>query len=130
MSDTLVDTSAWVAFLRGDPAAVARIDSLLADARVAVTGPVIAEVVSGARNRADFDLLKRLLNGLDRLPEPASLWDRVGEHRYALARRGYQASLVDLTIALAALDAGHTLLTRDIDFRRIQSVVPAELDIF
>ena len=130
MSDTLVDTSAWVAFLRGDPVAVRRVDPLLAEGRAALTGPVFAEVLSGARTRADFDLLNRLLRGLDRLREPESLWERVAEHRFALARRGYQASLVDLTIAMAALDAGHTLLTRDLDFRRIQAVVAAEVEIF
>ena len=130
MSDTLVDTSAWVAFLRGDSVAVRRIDPLLADGRVAVTGPIIAEIVSGARTREAFDLLKRLLHSLDRLPEPASLWDRISEHRFSLARQGYQASLIDLAIAVAALDAGHTLLTRDLDFRRIQTVVPAEVAIF
>ena len=130
MTDTLVDTSAWVAFFRGDPAAVRRVDPLLGDGRAAINGPIFAEVVSGARTTSHFELLKRLLRGLDRLREPEALWDRVAEHRFALARRGYQASLVDLTIALAALDSGHTLLTRDSDFRRIQAVVPAELEIF
>ncbi len=130
MSDILVDTSAWVAFFRGDAAAIRRVDPLLAEGRVAITGPVFAEVLSGARRPADFDLLNRLLRGLDRLSEPEALWDRVAEHRFALARRGYQASLVDLTIALAALDSGHTLLTRDRDFRRIQAVIPAELEVF
>lgn len=130
MSDILVDTSAWVAFFRGDAAAVRRVDPLLVEGRVAITGPVFAEVLSGARRAADFDLLNRLLRGLDRLAEPEALWDRVAEHRFALARRGYQASLVDLTIALAALDSGHALLTRDLDFRRIQAVIPAELEIF
>ncbi len=130
MSDTLIDTSAWVSFLRGDRAAVRRIDPLLAEGRVAITGLLSAEVLSGVRSSGDFDLLKRLLHGLEWLPEPASLWERVAEHRFALARRGYQASLMDLTIALSALDAGHTLLTRDAAFRRIQALVPMELEIF
>ena len=130
MSDTLVDTSAWIAYLRGDLPAVRRIDPLLADGRVAIAGPVAAEVLSGARTRAEFDLLRRILHGLDRLPEPESVWDRVAEHRFSLARQGCQASLVDLVIALSALDAGHSLLTRDVDFRRIQKVVPVEIAIF
>ncbi|MGH9366301.1 MAG: type II toxin-antitoxin system VapC family toxin [Thermoanaerobaculia bacterium] len=130
MSDTLVDTSGWVAFLRGEEAAVRRIGPLLADGRAAVTGPIAAEVLSGARSRRDFDILKSLLDGLDQLEEPASLWERVAELRFALARSGYQASLIDLTIALSSLDAGHTLLTRDADFRRIQAVVPMELEVF
>ena len=130
MTDSLIDTSAWVSFLRGDRAAVRRVDPLLAEGRVAITGPISAEVLSGARSSRDFDLLKRLLHGLEWLPEPASLWERVAAHRFALARRGYQASLVDLTIALSAFETGHRLLTRDADFRRIQTVVPMELAIF
>jgi predicted nucleic acid-binding protein len=37
---------------------------------------------------------------------------------------------VDLAIGLAASDAGHALLTRDSDFRRIQQVVAIELELF
>ena len=130
MSDTLVDTSAWVAFLRGEEAAVRRVGSLLTDGRAAITGPISAEVLSGARSRREFETLKSLLEGLDRLEEPALLWERVAELRFALARNGYQASLIDLTIALSSLDAGHTLLTRDADFERIQAVVPMEIEVF
>ena len=130
MSDTLVDSSAWIAFLRGEPPAVRRIDPLLARGRAATWGPIAAEVLSGAPSRKDFDVLKRVFHGLDWLTDPPALWDRVAEHRFALARRGYQASLVDLMIALSALDAGHALLTRDSDFRTIQSVIPIEVEVF
>jgi len=130
LTDSLIDTSAWVSFLRGDRAAVRRVDPLLAEGRAAITGPISAEVLSGARSSGDFDLLKRLLHGLEMLPEPVSLWERVAEHRFALARKGYQASLIDLTIALTALDTGHGLWTRDADFRRIQAFVPMEVVIF
>jgi tRNA(fMet)-specific endonuclease VapC len=116
--------------MRGDDAAVRRVGRLLADGRAAITGPIAAEVLSGARSRWDFDMLKSLFEGLDRLGEPASLWDRVAEHRFMLARKGYQASLIDLTIALAALDTGHVLLTRDADFKVIRDVVPLELEVF
>jgi predicted nucleic acid-binding protein len=130
MSDVLVDTSAWVAFLRGESAAVRRVDRLLADGRAAITGPIVAEVLSGARTRPEFDLLKRLLHGVNRLPDPQAVWDRVAEHRFALARLGHQASLVDLAVALAALDAGHAVLTRDLDFRPIRIVIPVDLEVF
>jgi predicted nucleic acid-binding protein len=109
---------------------VRRLDSLLAAGRVATWGPIAAEVLSGVPSRKEFDLLKRLFQGLDRLADPSALWERVAEGRFLLARRGSQASLVDLAISLAAADAGQTLLTRDADFRRIQEVVPIELDVF
>ncbi len=130
MSDVLADTSAWVAFLRGDAAAVRRIDPLLAEGRLAISGAVYAEVLSGTTLRGDFDLLSGLLHGLAWLREPGDLWERIAEWRFALARRGFQAAILDLIIAVCALEARHTLLTRDRDFLRIQTVVPFELEVF
>lgn len=130
MSDVLADTSAWVAFLRGDSAAVRRIDPLLAEGRLAIAGAVYAEIVSGTSSRRDFDLLSGVLKGLEWLPEPREPWERTAEARFALARRGFQAAVLDLVIAFSALDARHTLLTRDRDFARIQTAVPVELEVF
>ena len=95
-----------------------------------MTGPILAEVLSGANSRAEFDNLKDLFEGLDRLADPPDLWERVAEARYLLARRGNQASLVDLSIAVACLDGGHTLVTRDGDFRAIARLFPLELEVF
>jgi predicted nucleic acid-binding protein len=78
----------------------------------------------------EFGLLKRLVEGLDCLADPSALWERAAEHRFLLAKKGYRASLADLAISLAASDAGHVLLTRDSDFRRIQEVVAIELNLF
>ncbi len=130
MSLSVIDSSAWISFLRGDAAAIRRIDPLLAIGTVAVAGTIVAEVLSGAGSRAEFDHLKDLFEGLERLADPPDLWDRVAEARYALARKCHQASLVDLAIAFACLGGGHTLVTRDRDFRAIGRVLPLELEVF
>jgi predicted nucleic acid-binding protein len=130
LSDGLADTSAWIAFLRGEAAAVRRIDPLLAEGRLAIAGTIYAEVLSCMTSRGDFDLLRGLLRGLEWLPEPLDFWDKVAEARFALARRGFQAAALDLVVALCAQEARHTLLTRDRDFVKIQTVVPLELDVF
>jgi len=95
-----------------------------------VTGPISAEVLSGARSNAEYGLLRRLISGLPTAEDPPGLWTRVAEHRYAMARQGFQAGLIDLTIALTAFEGGLRLLTRDRDFARIRTVVPIELDLF
>ncbi|HEY3351489.1 MAG TPA: PIN domain-containing protein [Thermoanaerobaculia bacterium] len=128
MSDLLVDSSVWIDFFRGTRDVVRRVDAALDKDRIAVCGPVVAEVLSGARTRADFVRLKDAFEGLALLPEPADSWPRVAETRFALARRGTQAALVDILIALTAADAGHAVLTRDADFRRIATVVPVEVE--
>ena len=107
-----------------------RMDPLLAEGRVAMAGAVYAELLSGTASRADFDLLGDLLHGLDWLPDPGNLWERIAEARFTLARRGFQAASLDLIIALCALEASHALLTRNRDFARIQTVLPFELQVF
>ena len=128
MSDLLVDSSVWIDFFRGAPEVVRRVDAALDQDRVAVCGPIVAEVLSGTRTRADFARVNSAFEGLSLLPDPIDAWARVGEARFALARRGTQAALVDVLIALTAAEANHGLLTRDADFRRIAAVVPIELE--
>ncbi|QQR72776.1 MAG: PIN domain nuclease [Holophagales bacterium] len=130
MSLILVDTSAWIAFFRGDPVAVERLDSRLAGGDVGICGPVLAEVLSGAPTYAEGKRLERLLGALDWLALPLDVWRRAAEARFALARRGTQAALIDLLIALAAMEGDATLLTRDRDFERIGEVVPLRLELF
>jgi tRNA(fMet)-specific endonuclease VapC len=127
---TIVDSSAWVDFLRGDATAVSRVDDLLRGGRAAITGPIAAEVLSGARTRSEYELLKRRFRGVQWVPDAEMLWLRAAEHRFALARNGFEAGLIDLVIALAAFDARDGLLTRDRDFERIRTVIPIELDLF
>jgi len=130
VSGTVIDSSAWLDFFKGRLEAVRRVDRLLEQGRAVVTGPIAAEVLSGARSSAEFGHLKGLLDGLQWAAEPSGLWPRAAEHRFALARRGFDAGLIDLSIALAAFDGGLRLLTRDRDFERIRAVVPIELDLF
>lgn len=130
MSDVLVDTSVWIDFFRGDTQAIARLDPLLRDDRAAVSGPIVAEVTSGARTPGAFQQLRTRLGALTTLEPPPDLWDRVAAARFSLARQGTQAHLVDLLIALTASTAGHTLLTRDRDFTAIAQVVPLEVELF
>ena len=130
MSRTLVDSSAWLDFLGGKPEASRRVDLVLAKGRAFITGPIWAELMSGATSTSQYGQLRELLEGIEWAPEPERLWVRAAEHRFALARRGFQAGLIDLTIALSASDGGYRLLTRDRDFARIRTVVPIELDLF
>ena len=130
MSDVLVDTSVWIDFFRGDTRAIARLDPLLRDDRAAISGPIVAEVTSGARTPGSFQHLRARLGALPMLEPPPGLWDRVAAARFSLARQGTQAHLVDLLIALTASHAGHALLTRDRDFAGIARVVPLDVDLF
>ncbi|MCL4838839.1 MAG: PIN domain-containing protein [Thermoanaerobaculia bacterium] len=90
---------------------------------------MLAEVLSGAPGWAEWRRLERLLGALEWLPLPLDVWRRAAEARFTLARRGTQAVLVDLLIALAAVEADAALLTRDRDFERIAEALPLRLEL-
>jgi predicted nucleic acid-binding protein len=130
VSDVLIDTSAWIDFFRGSREASRRIDPLIAEDRAGINGVVYAEVLSGARDRPNFMRLRRSFRALGWVDEPAGMWDQVADARFALARTGFQAAIADLVIAITALQAGHSLLSRDRDFERIRAIVPVDLAVF
>jgi predicted nucleic acid-binding protein len=130
MTLVLVDTSAWIAFFRGERAAVERLDPLLAEGDAAVCGPTFAELVSGAPSPADSRRLATLLQGLEWLEPAAAIWERIAATRFALARAGKQSALLDLFIATTAADHDAELLTRDRDFVDIAAVIPLQLRRF
>jgi predicted nucleic acid-binding protein len=127
---TLVDTSAWIDFFRGERAAMKRVDGLLEQGEACLCGPVLSEVLSRARDRVTYQRLSVLLGALPRLAPAADEWQRVADLRFLLARQGTQAHLIDLLIAVTAADCRASLLTRDRDFKRIAGVLSVDLVLF
>jgi predicted nucleic acid-binding protein len=130
VSGVLVDSSVWIDFFRGNAAAASRMAPLRESGWVAITGPIYAEVTSAAPHRAAIDRLAGLFRGLTWLEPPGRAWEQVAEARFALARQGVQAHVVDLLIAVTALGAGHAVLTCDRDFAAIARVLAVECEIF
>lgn len=125
-----MDTSAWVAFLRGDAAAIRYVNPLLAEDAVCICGPIYAELLSGTPDRVAHDRLRTRLRSLRWIEQQGEVWDRVAQTRFTLARLGYQVSLVDVMIAHTAVEAGAGLLTQDRDFQHIGLVLPLNLVVF
>lgn len=121
----LVDTSVWVRFFRGSDAEQgAVLSALVRENRVWMTSIVRAELLSGTRDEREYRLLDERLSAIPMLKEMPDLWDRVAQARFRLARKGYQSSLVDLTIAVSAHHSHVRLWTLDLGFRAIQEVIP------
>ena len=113
----LIDTSAWVEFLRDTGSAVcARVDDLL-DGEIAVCDPVRMEVLAGARDELHLHSLRRLLARATVLPTDSAHFEAAA----ALFRRCRQEGetvrrLMDCLIAAVAIRSGVPLLHRDGDF--------------
>ena len=128
----LADTSAWVEYDRstGSPADERLTELIAADGPVAVTEPVVMEVLAGARSDQREDDLRRLLLRCDLLHFDAAA-DFDGAVRiYRRCRKAgvTPRGLIDCMIAAVAWRSGAAVLAHDADLDRVTRVVGIELD--
>ena len=113
----LVDTSAWIEFLRDTGSVVCeRVDALLDD-EMAVCDPVRMEVLAGARDEAHLAGLRGLLARAVIVPVGPTHYDRAAA-MYRVCRRNGETvrKLIDCLIAAAAVEAGIPILHADAEF--------------
>ena len=128
----IVDSSAWIEYLRGtgsrahlEVRAMARQPSPTAG----VTEPVIMELLAGARDSADFRKLRRLttampLCGIDPVcdyTEGAALYKLLRNEGLTIR------SITDCLIAAIAWRRDATVVHADADFDRIASRYPVQV---
>jgi predicted nucleic acid-binding protein len=128
----LADTSAWVEYDRATGSAVDRRLAELIDIAgpLAVTEPVLMEVLAGARDeRRELDL-RRLLLRFELLAFDAvsDFEGAVAIYRCCRAAGVTPRGMLDCMIAAVASRTGATLLSHDADMDRVAGVVEVELD--
>lgn len=113
----LVDTSAWVEFLRGTGSpACEEVDRLL-DAEIAVTEPVLMEVLAGARDERHLHELRGMLGRAHLLRcGPADYPGAAALYRQCRARGETVRRLIDCLIGAVAIRNDTPVLHRDEDF--------------
>lgn len=113
----LIDTSAWIEFLRdtGSPTCD-RVESLL-DSEIATCDAVRMEVLAGARDERHLHDLRRLLARATVLPTGPTHYDGAAA-LFRLCRRDGETvhKLIDCLIGAVAIDAGVPVLHSDADF--------------
>ena len=128
----LVDTSAWVEYDRATGSSVdRRLTELIAgDDQVAVTEPVIMEVLAGARSEDREADLRRLLLRFNLLRfDPVVDFDAAARVYRTCRRVGVTPrGMVDCMIASVAHLHGTKLLALDADLDRVADVIGIEMD--
>lgn len=128
----LVDTSAWVEYDRATSSSVDQrlTDLITASSPLAVTEPVIMEVVAGARSDEREVDLRRLLLSFDLLAFDVVVdFDAASRIYRACRRTGVTPrGMVDCMIASVAARHGATLLAHDRDLDRVAGVVGIVMD--
>ena len=128
----LADTSAWVEFDRATGSPVdRRLTRLIRNrADVAVTEPVVMEVLAGARSDTGENELRRLLLRFRLLPfdAPADFDGAVRIYRRCRAEGVTPRGMVDCMISSVAWRHGADVLTQDADLVRVARVMGVGVD--
>lgn len=113
----LIDTSAWIEFLRDTGSVVGdRVDALLG-AGIATCHPVRMEVLAGARHESHLSDLRRLLARASIIPTEPTDYEEAASLYRACRRRGETVrKFIDCLIAAHAIRTGSSLLHADGDF--------------
>ena len=126
----LVDTSVWIAYIRGHDRTHVRFlrDLLSNPLAVSITPLIYMEILQGARDPTSYDRLQSYFSGqrfVD-FDQPVAGHEAAARMYVDCRRRGVTVrSSLDCLIAQCAIESDLTLFHHDRDFRNIGSVVPA-----
>jgi len=131
LTPVLIDTSAWIEYLRrtgSEPNL--RVRSLIeGEQRIATTDVVIMELLMGARRQEARAKIWALLNRCVMLPvRPLLEYEQAAALYLRCRAAGFTPSNTsDLLVASVAIGKDVPLLAADADFLRIASVAPLQL---
>ncbi len=113
----LVDTSAWIEFLRDTGSSVCNRVEELIESEIAVCDPVRMEVLAGAKNERHLRDLRGLLARAILLPiTPGDYDEAAALYRTCRGEGETVRKLIDCLIGSIAIRAGATMLHNDNDF--------------
>ena len=123
----LIDSSAWIEYLhpKGSKKVKERIREILRKEEALCCGIVVVEVLRGAKNEKDFQLLNESLMSLPQIPINNAVIERASKWGFLLDRKGKIVPTTDLIIASTAYKKA-CLLHLDKDFEIISSLVDLE----
>ena len=125
----LIDTSAWIEFLRDTGSPVCqRVDDLLAT-EIASCDVVRMEVLAGARDEQHLQQLRRLLARASTLPTEPVDYDAAAALYRTCRQQGHTVrKLIDCLIAAVAIRGNVQVLHRDADFDILAQHTPLQVD--
>ena len=130
MSMKLVDTSAWIEFLRrkGDPKIKHAVARLLAADHAAYTCPVRFELLSGVKPGEAADL-QQVLVLAQNFPFEADDWTAAAQLERQLRGKGLTIPRNDLFVAVVAKRTGLTVVCRDAHFDVLRKIAGDTLKV-
>ena len=118
----LVDSSVWIDFLTGDPAAVALLGRLRHSRRIVICGQIRQEVLQGSRDKKAFAMLEQQLSIWDYEAEQPEDFVRAASMYAELRWKGVTVPAADCLIAAVAERHGLPVCATDPHFTELPGV--------
>jgi predicted nucleic acid-binding protein len=129
--NVIVDTSVWSLALRRakrvDNGAPRELAELIREGRVVMLGPVRQELLSGIKEKAQFEMLREHLRAFPDLELETADYEDAASAFNRCRERGIQGSNTDFLICAAALRHELSVFTTDGDFGHFARVLRLEL---
>lgn len=123
--NVLIDTSAWINYLRRDSKKDNKIiDDLLTGGQACLADIIIAELIQGAKSEKEISAIEEMEAALTVLRQSDGTWKKAGRLSYNLKRKGTTINLSDCYIAVIAATNQCELLTHDQHFKIIAKHFP------
>lgn len=114
------DTSAWIDYAKGlESDHSRRLEACLGDGNLVMPLPVLFEILSGPGLTSAAEAYIR---ALPRLEATNGYWERAGELRRALLKKGLKARSMDCLIAQNCIDSDVPLIAADRDYRHFSQL--------
>jgi len=124
----MVDSSVWVDLFRdGTGAVAARLEKVVDNRDIVLGRPTELELLQGARDESEWDLLSGYLAGQEFIEPTPATWKAAARIYFDLRRLGVTVrSSIDCCLAQMAIEHELLVLHRDHDFRRIAAIRPLQ----
>ncbi len=120
MDNVLIDTSAWIDFFRsGSGLAGNVVADLIQFDKAYLTGPVMAELLHGARGKKEISKLKFIFTTIPCLDINQDDWQMTGNTLRQLREKGLSIPLTDVLIATVSIRNNMPVLTLDKHFQHL-----------
>jgi predicted nucleic acid-binding protein len=123
---TIVDTTVWVDYLRGNSTPqTAWVELELTQQRLGITDLILCEVLQGIKGERDFNAVRRELLKLEVFPTGGVGFAIAAARNYRRLRSAGRTvrRTMDSLIATFCLQNGHSLLHNDRDFDAFEEVL-------
>lgn len=126
----LADTPVWsAAFRRSDAVSALRgeLEWLVAHGAVALMGPIRQELLSGIKERGQFEQVRTALRLFPDVPLHTEDFETAAEYFNLCRSKGVQGSMTDYLICAVAVRGGMEIFTTDGDFQHYRKHLPIAL---